>query len=48
MKDNGFKLVKEISRRYPAQSITGADYADDIARLPNTSAPAKSWLHNLK
>ena len=25
MKDNGFKLTKERSRRYPAQTITDAD-----------------------
>ena len=25
IKDNGFKLVKERSRRYPAQTITDAD-----------------------
>ena len=31
MKDNGFKLTKERSRRYPAQTITDADYTDDIA-----------------
>ena len=36
MKDNGFKLAKERSRRYPAQTIT--DYADDIALLRNTPA----------
>ena len=36
MKDNGFKLTKERSRRYPAQTITDADYADDIALLANT------------
>ena len=29
MKENGFKLTKERSRRYPAQTITDADYADD-------------------
>ena len=29
MKENGFKLAKEKSRRYPAQTIT--DYTDDIA-----------------
>ena len=38
MKDNGFKLAKERSRRYPAQTITDADYADDIALLANTPA----------
>ena len=36
MKDNGFKLTKERSRRYSAQTITDADYADDIALLANT------------
>ena len=36
MKDNGFKLAKERSRRYPTQTITDADYADNIALLPNT------------
>ena len=30
MKDNGFKLTKERSRRYPAHTITDVDYADDI------------------
>ena len=33
MKDNGFKLAKERSRRYPTQTITDPDYADDIALL---------------
>ena len=31
MKENGFKLAKERNRRYPAQTITDEDYADDIA-----------------
>ena len=30
MKDNSFKLTKERSRRYPAQTITDADYVYDI------------------
>ena len=29
MKENGFTLTKERSRRYPAQTITDMDYADD-------------------
>ena len=33
IKDNSFKLAKERSRRYSAQTITDADYADDIALL---------------
>ncbi len=46
IKDNGFKLAKERSRRYPALTITDADYADDIALLANTPAQAKSLLHS--
>ena len=45
MKDNGVMLKNEISRRYPAQTITNADYTDDIALLANTSAQAKTLLH---
>ena len=46
MKENGFKLTKERSRRYPAQTITDADYADDIALLANTPAQAETLLHS--
>ena len=35
IKENGFKLTKERSERYPTQTITDADYADDIALLAN-------------
>ena len=31
MKENGFTLAKERSRRYPEKTITDVDYADDIA-----------------
>ena len=48
MKENGFKLAKERSRRYPAQTITDTDYADDIALLTNTHAQAESHLHCLE
>ena len=34
MKENGFKLAKERSRRYPAQ--TNMDYANDIVLQTNT------------
>ena len=47
MKDNSFKLTKEISRRYPAQTITDADYVDDIALQANTPAQAEILLHSL-
>ena len=40
-KENGFKLVKERSRRYPAQTITDVDYADDIALQANSLAEAQ-------
>ena len=31
MKENGFKLAKERSRRYPAQTIMDVEYANDVA-----------------
>ena len=46
--DYGFKLTKERSRRYLAQTIADADYADDIALLANTSAQAETLLLSLE
>ena len=48
MKENGFKLTKERSRRYPAQTITDADYADDKVLMANTPAQAETLLHSLE
>ena len=48
MKENGSTLAKARSRRYPTQTITDADYADDIALLVNTPASAESLLHSLE
>ena len=48
IKENGFKLAKEKSRRYPAQTITDMDYTDDIALIANTPIQAESLLHNLE
>ena len=48
MKENSFKLIKERSRSYPAQTITDADYADDIVLLANTPAQAETQLHSLE
>ena len=48
MKDNTFKLPKERSRKYPTQTITDADYADDIGLLANTTAQAETLLHSLE
>ena len=47
MKENGFKLTKERSRRYPAQTNTDADYADDLLLLANTPTLAETLLHSL-
>ena len=38
MKENGFKLAKERSRRYPSQTITDAFYADGITLKANKLA----------
>ena len=48
MKDNSLKPTKERSRRYLAQTITDADYADDIALLANSPAQAETLLHSLE
>ena len=48
MKENGFKITKKRSRRYPAQTIADADYADDIALLVNAPAQAETLLHSLE
>ena len=48
MKENGFKLTKEKCRKYPAQIITDAVYADDAALLANAPTQAKTLLHNLE
>ena len=48
MKDKDFKLTKERSRKYPTQTITDANYTDDIALLANVPAQAETLLHNLK
>ena len=42
IKENGFKHTKERSRRYPAKTITDADYADDIALLANAHSLEKA------
>ena len=48
MKENGFTLEKERSRRYPAYTITDADYANDISLLANIPTQAESLLHSLE
>ena len=48
IKENGFELTKKRSRRYPATTITDADYADDIAILANTPDQAETLLRSLE
>ena len=48
IRQNGFELTKKRSRRYPATTITDADYADDIAILANTPDQAETLLHSLE
>ena len=48
IKENALKLTKERSRRYPAKTITNAEYADDIALLANAPAQAETLLHSLE
>ena len=48
IRENGFELTKKRSRRYPAKTITDADYADDIAILANTPNQAETLLNSLE
>ena len=48
IRENGFELTKKRSRRYPAKTITDADYADDIAILANTPNQAEKIMHSLE
>ena len=48
IRENGFDLTKKRSRRYPAKTITDADYAADIAILVNMLNQAKTLLHSLE
>ena len=48
IKENGFELTKKRSRRYPAKTITDADYTDDIAILANTPVQAEAVLHTME
>ena len=48
IKENGFELTKKRSSRYPAKTITDADYAEDIAILATTPNQAETLLHSLE
>ena len=48
IRENGFELTKRRSKRYPAKTITDADYADDLALLANTPNQAETLQHSLE
>ena len=48
MKENCSKQTKERSRRYPAQTIMDADYADHIVLLAYAPTQAETPLHSLE
>ena len=48
IRENDFELTKKRSKRYPAKTITDADYADDLALLANTPNQAETLLHSLE
>ena len=48
IRENVFELTKKRSRKYPAKTITDADYADDIAVLGNSLNEAETLLHSLE
>ena len=48
IRENGFELTKKRNGRYPAKTITDADYADDIVILANTPDQAEKLLHSLE
>ena len=48
IREKGLELTKKRSRRYPAKTITDADYLDDITLLANTPNQAETLLHSLE
>ena len=48
MKENGFTQKKPRNRRYPADTITDADYADEVELPANTPIQTESLLHSLE
>ena len=48
IRENSFELTKKRSRRYPAKTITDAEYADDKVLLANTPNQAETLLHRLE
>ena len=48
IRETGFELTTKRSRRYPAKTITDANYTDDIVILANMPNQAETLLHSLE
>ena len=48
IREDSFELTKKRSRRYPAKTITDADYADDRAILANIPNQTETLQHSLE
>ena len=48
IKENGFIQKKARNRRYPAGTITDAEFADDLAFLADAPTQAEFQLHSLE
>ena len=48
IRENVFELTKKRSIRFPAKTITDADYTDNLALLANTPNQAETLLHSLE
>ena len=46
--NHGFTMTPSRSRRYPAEKVTDADFADDLALLSNTIDEAQLMLTSLE
>ena len=48
IKENAFTLIKSKSGRYPTETVTDADYTDNLALLANTTTQAESRSYHLE
>ena len=48
IKENGLTLTKSRSPRFPNNTLTDADYADDLGLFTNTIGEASALLHSLE
>ena len=48
MKENSLTIKKQKAKKYPGETITDADYANDLVLLANAPMQAKCLLHSLE